>query len=56
MKNTFNLMTTSILVFGFTISVAQNKSEPIVVNSSIGDTLSLSERDYYQLLPKIEGF
>lgn len=56
MKNMFYLMTLFNLFFVSTILVAQNKSLPVVVNPSIGDTLSLSERDYYQMLPKIEGF
>ena len=38
------------------INHAQVKEEPIAINPIIGDTLTLDERDYYRLLPKIEGF
>ena len=56
MKNTFYLIFVSLLIIIVTKLVAQNNSEPINVNPSIGDTLLLSERNYYKLLPTIEEF
>ena len=35
---------------------AQNDRIPILVNTLIGDTLSLEERNYFSLFPQIEGF
>ena len=37
-------------------SLAQNDPSPFMVNPVIGDTLSLAERNYYQLFPQIDGF
>jgi len=56
MKNKFYLTTVFLLIFNFNPVFAQNHIEPIIVNPSIADTLSLQERDYYLLFPKIEGF
>jgi hypothetical protein len=36
--------------------LAQEDISPFVVNEIIGDTLSLEERDHYQLFPQVEGF
>ncbi|MBE0538748.1 MAG: hypothetical protein IH620_03475 [Ignavibacterium sp.] len=37
-------------------ALAQKDITPYAVNPLIGDTLTLEERDYYQLFPQIEGF
>ena len=37
-------------------ALAQKDITPYAVSPFIGDTLSLEERDYYILFPKIEGF
>lgn len=37
-------------------ALAQKDITPCFVNPLIGDTLTLEERDYYQLFPQIEGF
>ena len=55
MKKTFYIVLALLLIFCLTGLLAQN-SRPIILNPSIGDTLSLSEKDYYQLFPKYEGF
>ena len=56
MKNTFYLIFVSLLIIIVTKLAPQNKSEPIIVNPSIGDTLFLSERNYYKLFPIIKDF
>ena len=56
MKTTIYLTTVFLLLFNFITVFTQDHSEPIIVNSSIGDTLSLSERNYYKLFPTIEDF
>jgi len=49
-------------LFGFIIlllpapSLSQEREKPFIVSPFIGDTLSLEERDYYNLLPTINGF
>jgi len=54
--------TTFYCLFGFIIlslsnrSLAQESEKPFFVSPLIGDTLSLEERDYYNLLPTINGF
>jgi hypothetical protein len=47
---------TIILFFNSFLSLAQESEKPFVVSRLIGDTLSLEERDYYNLLPTINGF
>jgi len=37
-------------------ALAQKATTPYVVNPLVGDTLSLEERNYYNLLPTINGF
>lgn len=56
MKTTIYLTTIFLLLFNFITVFTQDHSEPIIVNSSIGDTLSLCERNYYKLFPTIEDF
>jgi len=56
MKNTFYLIFVSLLIIIVTKLAAQNESEFIIANPSIGDTLLLSERNYYTLFPTIIDF
>jgi len=57
MKNVILFITILRLMnFGEIETCAQSDSSPFIVSSFIGDTLSLSERNYYQLFPRIEGF
>lgn len=56
------MKTTFYCLFGFIIlslsnrSLAQESEKPFVVSPLIGDTLSLEERDYYNLFPTIDNF
>jgi hypothetical protein len=56
MKTTFYFLFLVVAVFNKFFSIAQEREKPIVVSPLIGDTLSLEERDYYNLLPTINGF
>lgn len=56
MKTTFHLTIVCLLLINFIQVFAQDHREPILVNPSIGDTLSLSERNYFQFFPKIDDF
>jgi len=56
MKNTFYLIFILLLIIIVTKLAAQNKGEAIIVNPSIGDTLFLSEQNYYILFPTIKDF
>jgi len=56
MKTTFYFLLAIILLFNSFPSLAQETEKPYVVSPLIGDTLSLEERDYYNLLPIINGF
>jgi len=53
---TYVLSLSVILLLSISFSFAQEEEKPIVVSPLIGDTLSLEERDYYHLLPTINGF
>ncbi|HSW53725.1 MAG TPA: hypothetical protein VLH59_01430 [Ignavibacteriaceae bacterium] len=56
MKTTFYFLVCFIVIYISTRSLAQEKEEPFSVSPLIGDTLSLEERDYYNLLPTINNF
>lgn len=56
MKKLFYMATILLFLLNLVHIPAQKNSEPIFVNTKIGDTLSLSERNYYQLFPKIDDF
>ena len=56
MKTTFYFLFGFIILSLFTSSLAQENEKPFIVSPLIGDTLSLEERDYYNLLPAINGF
>jgi hypothetical protein len=56
MKTTFYFLFTIILLFNSFPSLAQESEKPFIVSPLIGDTLSLEERDYYNLLPTIKNF
>jgi len=45
-----------VLLLSNSFLFAQERENPFVVNPLIGDTLSLAERNFYQLFPQIEGF
>jgi len=45
-----------VLLLSIPFLFAQESENPLVVNPLIGDTLSLAERNFYQLFPQIEGF
>ena len=56
MKTTFYFLLGFIILSLFTSSLAQENEKPFIVSPLIGDTLSLEERDYYNLLPTFNGF
>ena len=53
---TYFLSLSVILLLSISFSFAQEGEKPFIVSPLIGDTLSLEERDYYNLLPTIEDF
>jgi hypothetical protein len=53
---TYTLSFFLVLLLPITISLAQESEKPFIVSPLIGDTLSLEERDYYNLLPTIDNF
>ena len=56
MKNTFYLLLCFIFISISAFSFAQESEMPFIISPLIGDTLSLEEREYYNLLPTINGF
>jgi hypothetical protein len=56
MKTTFYFLFNYIILSIGLFSVAQEIQSPFIVSPLIGDTLSLEERDYYNLLPTFNGF
>lgn len=56
MKSNFKLLFCFLIVSFYSLILPQEENKTIIVNSVIGDTLSLSERNYYQLFPQIDGF
>jgi len=56
MKTTFYFLLVFVVVFNSLTSLAQRNEKPFIVSPLIGDTLSLEERDYYNLLPTINDF
>ena len=56
MKTTFYFLLVFVVVLNSFASIAQESEKPFIVSPLIGDTLSLEERDYYNLLPTINGF
>ena len=56
MKNTFYFLFVFILLFKGFSSQAQVSVKPYIVSPIIGDTISLEERNYYNLLPTIKEF
>ena len=55
MKNKILLLIVCLILWSVTLTNAQQEI-PIQINSLIGDTLDLVERDYYSLFPTIDGF
>ena len=53
---TYFLSLSVILLLSIAFSFAQEGEKPFIVSRLIGDTLSLEERDYYNLLPTFNGF
>ncbi|MBS4035583.1 MAG: hypothetical protein KGZ85_14020 [Ignavibacterium sp.] len=45
-----------LLFYPCTVTLSQDYSQPYIVNSIIGDTLTKSERDNYLLFQEIDGF
>jgi hypothetical protein len=56
MKTTFYFLLVFVVVFNSLTSLAQGSEKPFIVSPLIGDTLSLEEREYYNLLPTINDF
>lgn len=56
MKTNKYLVLFLILFLPCTVILSQDYSQPYVVNSIIGDTLTKTERDIYLLFPDIDGF
>jgi hypothetical protein len=56
MKNTFYPLLCFIFISISAFSFAQESEKPFIVSPLIGDTLSLKERDFYNLLPTFNGF
>jgi hypothetical protein len=56
MKINIRLLFCFLIVSFNSLTLAQEDKKPFIVSSFIGDTLSLSERNYYQLFPQIDGF
>ncbi len=56
MKNIFCFLFGFIILLSPAPSLSQEKEKPFIVSPLIGDTLSLEERDYYNLLPTINNF
>jgi hypothetical protein len=56
MKISLNFLLPFILFFAPFLILCQEARKPIQVSSLIGDTLDIVERDYYHLLPTIDGF
>lgn len=56
MKTTFYFVLGFIILSLFTSSLAQENEKPFVVSPLIGDTLSLQERNYYNMFSNIENF
>ena len=53
---TYILLFSAIFLLSIQFSLAQESEKVFIVSPLIGDTLSLEERDYYNLLPTINGF
>ena len=51
-----NLIIVLLFIASTEIIYSQDGPLQIVVSPLIGDTLSLEERNYYKLFPKVEGF
>jgi len=56
MKTTFYFLFAYVLLLNSLPFLAQESEKPFSVSPLIGDTLSLEERDYYNLLPTINNF
>jgi len=56
MKNTFYFLFVFVVVFNSLTSLAQESEKPFIVSPIIGDTLSLEERNYYNMFSTIENF
>lgn len=56
MKTTFYFLSVCMLLLNGFPFLAQESEKPFVVSPLIGDTLSLDERDHYNVLPTIKGF
>jgi len=53
---TYILLFSAIFLLSIQFSLAQESEKVFIVSPLIGDTLSLEERDYYNLLPTIDDF
>lgn len=56
MKTTFYFLFVLIILLKCIPSLSQESEKPIVLSPSIGDTLSLQERNYYNMFSTIENF
>jgi len=56
MKTTFCFLFVFVLLLNSIPFFAQESEKPFIVSPLIGDTLSLEERDYYNLLPTINNY
>jgi hypothetical protein len=56
MKTTFYVLIVFVLLLKNIPFFAQENEKPFIVSPLIGDTLSLEEREYYNLLPTINDF
>lgn len=56
MKTNKCLVLFMLLFLPCTVILSQDYGQPYVVNSVIGDTLTITERDNYLLFPEIDGF
>jgi len=56
MKTTFYFLFTFVLLLNSITLFAQESEKPFVVSPLIGDTLSIEERNYYNMFSTIENF
>ena len=56
MKTTFYFLFALLLPLNSSCLLAQENEKPVVVSPLLGDTLSLQERNYYNLLPTVNNF
>ena len=56
MKTTFYFFLAALILFIWISSSAQVRDSLVQLTPEIGDTISISERSYYNLFPNIQGF